>query len=302
MKASPNKKVILAILLGLLLATIAPGTGMAQRLSHPSFGGGNQGGGNRGGAPPPRPAPVSAPVQRPAPASARPVNPAPPRPQETRPTPAVVSDNRSINGGSRNYGNHDFHPVPNAPIHENPVMKQQAVVVDRSHPRAGSPNVYHTGGYRGMHPYYYHPFRPSYWGPNWHPFGYFLSSLAANAVLLSIAGQSYYYEDGCYYAPSNGGYTVVPPPVGAVVADLPQGYETTMVGNDTFYYFGGAFYIDNGQGFQVVTAPPGAVITQLPVGAVEQQINGETLMVYNNVYYLPISEDGQDAYEVVQGN
>jgi hypothetical protein len=48
-----------------------------------------------------------------------------------------------------------------------------------------------------------------------------------------------------------------------------------------------------------VAAPPGAVITQLPVGAVEQGINGEILLVYNNTYYLPISQDGEDAYEVV---
>jgi hypothetical protein len=48
-----------------------------------------------------------------------------------------------------------------------------------------------------------------------------------------------------------------------------------------------------------VAAPPGAVITQLPVGAVEQQVNGQDLLVYNNVYYSPISQDGQDAYEVV---
>jgi hypothetical protein len=41
------------------------------------------------------------------------------------------------------------------------------------------------------------------------------------------------------------------------------------------------------------------VITQLPVGAVDQQINDQDLLVYNNVYYMPISQDGQDAYEVV---
>ncbi len=72
-----------------------------------------------------------------------------------------------------------------------------------------------------------------------------------------------------------------------------------MVGDDTFYYFGGAFYNNNGQGYQVVQAPADAVISQLPVGAIEQQVNGENLMVYNNTYYAPISQDGQDAYEVV---
>jgi len=74
-----------------------------------------------------------------------------------------------------------------------------------------------------------------------------------------------------------------------------------MVGNDTYYYFGGAFYIQTDQGYQVVQGPPGAVITELPTGAVDQQVNGEDILVYNNTYYQPITQDGQDAYEVVPG-
>ncbi|HMI59425.1 MAG TPA: DUF6515 family protein, partial [Puia sp.] len=163
-------------------------------------------------------------------------------------------------------------------------------------------NVYHTGGYRGIHPYYYHPYRPFYWGPRWHPLGFFLTALAADAIYFSLNNQRYYYDAGCYYVPSNNGYSVVPAPVGAVVSSLPEGFETTMVGNDYYYYFGGAFYINSGQGYQVVPAPFGAVITQLPVGALEQQINGQSLMVYNNAYYAPISQDGQDSYEVVDPN
>jgi hypothetical protein len=72
-----------------------------------------------------------------------------------------------------------------------------------------------------------------------------------------------------------------------------------MVGNDEFYYYGGAFYVSTDQGYQVVAAPIGAVITELPVGAADQQIDGEDLLLYNNVYYQPISQDGDDAYEVV---
>ena len=113
-------------------------------------------------------------------------------------------------------------------------------------------NVYHTGDYRGIHPYYYHPYRPYYWGPHWHPLGFFLTSLAADAIWFNFNGQRYWYDDGCYYLPGNGGYSVVPPPVGAVVPSLPDGYETTMVGNDTYYYFGGAFYMQTDQGFEVV--------------------------------------------------
>jgi hypothetical protein len=283
-----NNRSILPILFlamgGVLLSQVS----LAQRFNH-------GGGAPRGGG---------APAFHPAPAPSRPVASPAPRQQFNRPAPQqpevrpAPMENRTINGGSR-VGNHDFNRNMN--VHDN-VMIHQNVDVHQHVDVRDHVNVYHTGGYRGVHPYYYHPYRPSYWGPRWHPFGFFAASLAADAVLLSIANRQYYYEDGVYYSPANGGYSVVPPPVGAVVSYLPQGYETTMVGSDTYYYYGGAFYINNGQGYQVVPAPPGAVIVQLPVGAIEQQINGNVYEVYNNTYYQPISQDGQDAYEVVTPN
>ena len=309
MKARFNNNRFIITTLLLALAGTLPQLSMAQRFNHAG------GGGNRGGGAPSRPA------FSPAPRQAVPSRQATPsRPQEVRPVPAqrpAETENRTINGGSHNIGNHDFNRNANdhaVNVHENVAVHSNAEVHGNIRGRPGAvdvhqrvnvrdhENVYHTGAYRGIHPYYYHPYRPSYWGPSWHPLGFFLSSLAADAVFFSIANQRYYYDDGVYYEPSNGGYSVVPPPVGAVVGYLPQGYETTMVGNDTYYYYGGAFYISNGQGYQVVPAPPGAVIVQLPVGAIEQQINGDTYLVYNNTYFQPISQDGQDAYEVVTPN
>ncbi|HXB10213.1 MAG TPA: DUF6515 family protein [Puia sp.] len=273
---------ILAVLIAALAIAGCPKAGMAQRFNHGGFS---------------RPAAPAAPARQ----EARPA--APPMRQEARPVappirqeprqaaPVIRPDERpTINGGGRNIGNHDFN---------RPAVVQETVNVNRTVNVHDHVNVYHTGGYRGIHPYYYHPYRPYYWGPHWHPLGFFLTALAADAVFLNFNNQRYYYDDGVYYQPANGGYSVVPAPVGAIVADLPPGYETTMVGNDTYFYFGGAFYVNTGQGYQVVVAPAGAVITQLPVGAVEQQVNGETLLVYNNTYYAPISQDGQDAYEVV---
>ena len=265
--------------LGLILAGLPQRTA-AQRFGHP--------------APAFHPAP--APAFRPAPPPPRPV---PGRQDRWRSAPEnrSVPENRSINGGNRNFGAHDFNR-PNGNPRPAPVVDVHARVTTPPRERV---NIYHTGGYRGVHPYYYHPYRPTYWGPRWHPIGFFLNSLAADAFYFSLGGQGYYYDDGAYYQPSNGGYSVVPPPIGAVVSSLPDGYETTMVGNDTYYYYGGAFYIDNGQGYQVVAAPPGAVVTEIPVGAVQQQDDqGQTYLVYNNVYYQPISQDGQDAYEVIQ--
>jgi uncharacterized protein DUF6515 len=281
------------ILIMVLAIAGMPQTGMAQRFVHGGGGGGFH------------PAPVSAPAQHnmaPPVRQAAPPRTAAPAPRMAAPAPRQEVHEQprpmpTINGGARNFGNHDYNRQPPPPVvHENahPNVGVHAHVDMRDHA-----NVYHTGGYRGIHPYYYHPYRPYYWGPHWHPLGFFLTSLAADAIYFDFGGRRYWYDDGCYYVPANGGYSVVPPPIGAVVPSLPDGYETTMVGNDTFYYFGGAFYIATDQGYQVVEAPPGAVITQLPVGAVQQDVNGQELLVYNNVYYAPISQDGQDAYEVV---
>lgn len=179
----------------------------------------------------------------------------------------------TINGGVRNFGNHDF----NRP----------------------APVIYNNVNVRNTVNIHDHPYHPHYWGPRWHPVGFFQPALTAGASWFDLNNQRYYYDDGCYYLPGNGGYSVVPPPTGAVVGSLPDGYETPMVGNDTYYYFGGAFYVAIDQGYQVVDAPPGAVVTQLPAGAVDQLINGQDLLMYNNVYYLPVSQDGQDAYEVI---
>lgn len=282
MQTSLKYKTLAIIVLALAIAG-CPQSGMAQRFNH-------GGGGGGGYHPAPAPRPV---VQVPRPVAPAPRQVAPAerpvvvpregaRPIEERPT--------TINGGARNVGIHDL----SRPVDVHTTVNVRQNVTERDHV-----NVYHTGGYRGIHPYYYHPYRPYYWGPHWHPLGFFLGSLAADAIFFSFNNQQYYFDDGCFYLPGNGGYSVVPAPVGAIVSSLPPGYETCTVGDQTYEYFGGVFYVYTGQGYQVVAAPPGAVVSQLPVGAVEQNINGEDVLVYNNTYYQPISQDGQDAYEVV---
>lgn len=296
---------LITLTAALVLVIAGPQQGMAQRFNHGNVGGG---GGRPIAAPVQRPAPVTRPAPafrpaptpfRPAPAPSRPA-PVPSRPVETRPAvprqpegrPVInpVEPRPTINGGARNFGSHDYsgaaQPRQEVRVRENITVRDHV-------------NVYHTGGYKGVHPYYYHPYRPYYWGPHWHPVGFFLTSLAADAIAISFNNQRYFYDDGCYYQQENGGFDVVMPPVGTLVAALPPGYETPVVDGVNYFYFGGVFYIYTGQGYQVVVAPPGAVISQLPTGAVDQQIGDEDILVYNNTYYEPISQDGQDAYEVV---
>jgi hypothetical protein len=292
---------VLAASAALLIA--GPQQGMAQRFNHAPAGGG------RPAAPPVfHPAPVTrpAPVIRQTPAQARPaeprqqVRPTEPRPEvrptEPRPEPHPAepgADGRpTINGGGRNIGNHDL----SRPMDVHSTVNVRSNVTVRDHV-----NVYHTGGDHGVHPYYYHPYRPYYWGPHWHPVGFFLSALAADAIWFNFNSQRYWYDDGCFYLSQNGGYAVVAAPVGAVVTTLPQGYETPVASDgQTYYYYAGVFYVALDQGgYQVVAAPPGAIIYNLPQGAVDQQIDGQDFLVYDNTFFEPVSQDGQDAYAVV---
>jgi hypothetical protein len=49
------------------------------------------------------------------------------------------------------------------------------------------------------------------------------------------ANQPYYYQDGVFYFSSNGGYTVIVPPAGALVSSLPDDYDTLTMDNQDFY-------------------------------------------------------------------
>ena len=207
---------------------------------------------------------------------------------------------RGFNGGARNEAHVYRAPEarPAAPAGGRDRGGDRGVIIRNE-------NVFHHGygdgghGY-GTRPYFYHPYHPYIWGPYWHPFGYFAIGLTADAILYNWGNQQYYYDEGVYYQPSGNGYSVVAPPVGAVVSYLPSGYVTVMVGDDTYYYYGGTFYIGQGGSFRVVPAPVGAIVSEIPEGATDQQINGVDYLLYNNTYYQPISLNGQDAYEVVQ--
>ena len=110
----------------------------------------------------------------------------------------------------------------------------------------------------------------------------------------------YHYDSGVYYVEESNGYKVVPAPVGALVSSLPDGYVRLAVSGTTYYYYGGAFYISSSGKYKVVTAPAGAVVTHLPEGTEEVTLNGQKYVTYNGTYYEPISQDGKDAYIVVE--
>jgi hypothetical protein len=161
---------------------------------------------------------------------------------------------------------------------------------------------YHYGGwnYYCYHPYRYHPYTPYYWGPVWHPWGFFITTIAVTAIIVHANNQPYYYDAGVYYVAGNGGYTVVAAPVGATVSTLPEGAQTVVVNETTNnYYYGGTYYEKTGDEYTVVPPTAGTIVKNLPEGGEEVKLGDVTYVKIGETYYQPIEKDGENMYEVV---
>ncbi len=181
------------------------------------------------------------------------------------------------------------------------VNRNRNTVVRRNPvPYRRPPYVYGGRRYYCYHPYRYHPYRPVYWGPAWHPWGFFVATLAVTAIIVSVNNQPYHYDQGVYYVESNGGYTVVEAPVGATVTTLPEETQTVVVNETTNnYYYGGTYYEKSDGGYTVVPPTAGTLVDSLPEGGEEVKIGDVTYVKFGETYYQPIEKDGKNMYEIV---
>lgn len=277
------------------------------------------------------------------------------------------SGNRNINAGNKNNIGNKVN-IDNSKKNVNiNVDNSKNVRFNNSHnrntvvrrgnnfrPYARPPYRYGGFRYNCYHPYFYHPFRPFVWGPRWHPWGFFVATLATTAIILSVQndmdipansdvaitpvadnsyypgmienafpvttaafienqdynnGQKeyavseskdqYYYDEGVYYTKADGGYTVVPAPVGATIKTLPSGYETVKVDETTTnYYYGGVFYEKSAGGYTVVPPTAGAIVENVSEGAEEVKIGDVTYVKIGETYFQPMQQDGKNVYEV----
>ncbi|MCB2208235.1 MAG: hypothetical protein KQH67_08035 [Bacteroidetes bacterium] len=216
---------------------------------------------------------------------------------------STTDKNRGNINNSGNRGNastRDRNTNINVNNNRNVNVNRNIYVRPAPRPYPRPPYVY--GGYRYncYHPYHYHPYRPYYWGPTWHPWGFFVTTVAVTTIIVSVNNQKYYYDQGVYYAPSDNGYTVVQAPVGATVSELPPKTETIMINETTNnYYYGGTYYEKSEDGYTVVPPTAGAVVEKLPEGGEEVRIGDVTYVKVEDVYYQPIVQDGENMYEVV---
>jgi hypothetical protein len=306
-----------------ILISLASFQSEAQRVNRSSGGGG----GNRPAARPATPSAGSnrsingGSVKSPDRVQQKPANISKPN-SDSNSRPNAGNDNKTDvrnnkAGGDKNIGNNNKVNIDNSKKNVNVnIDNSKDVRVNNSRNTSVRRNTnyrpyprqpYRYGGYRYncYHPYVYHPYRPFYWGPVWHPWGFFIATLAVTAVVISVESQQYHYDQGVYYVPSNGGYTVVAAPVGATIVTLPEGSQTidnsnsnntTVVNN---YYYGGTYYEKTTGGYTVVPPTAGMVVESLPEGGEEVKIGDVTYVKVGETYYQPINQDGKEVYEVV---
>jgi hypothetical protein len=168
-------------------------------------------------------------------------------------------------------------------------------------PYVRPPYVWGGFGFSWYRPYYYHPFTPFYWGPAWHPWGFFVATLAVTAIVVSVDNQDYHYDEGVFYVEADDGYVVVEAPQGATVKVIPKESEQVEVSPTVNnYYYGGTFYEQKDGTYTVVPPPAGSVVSNLPEGAEEVKVGEQTFVKFGDTYYMPVEVDGKNMYEIVQ--
>ena len=220
-----------------------------------------------------------------------------------------ISGNKVNIDNSKKNVNVNVDNSKNVNVHNN----RNTVVRHNSRPYNRPPYRYGGRSYYCYHPYHYHPYRPFYWGPVWHPWGFFITTLAVTAVVVSVESQQYHYDQGVWYQPYNGGYQVIAAPVGGTITTLPPGSQTinnsnsnntTTNSNNTTvvnnYYYGGTYYEKSSGGYTVVPPTAGMVVENLPEGGEETKIGDVTYVKVGETYYQPIDQDGKNMYEVVE--
>jgi len=146
---------------------------------------------------------------------------------------------------------------------------------------------------------------PSIWA--WHPVGFFVAALATTAIIVSITDDdgnssssgNVYYDQGVYYEKTSDGYKAIPPPKGAQIESLPEGYTSVSAGGKDYGYYQGDFYVQGADGKYIVTsAPTGAIVPYIPDSAEEHEGDGTTTYTYNGITYQPVSLNGDTSYLV----
>jgi hypothetical protein len=173
------------------------------------------------------------------------------------------------------------------------------------------PYVYGGRRYNCYHPYYYHPYRPYVWGPRWHPWGFFVATLATTAIIVSIVDNDMdlpsHYDMASNYFSGFGQSTIdkhlLRSGPALISGSENHGYAMRwarpekLAIDGEYYYDEGVYYLKGDGGYTVVSAPIGAKIKTLPAGYETVSVDdaGTKNYYYGGVFY----EKRSDGYVVV---
>lgn len=134
------------------------------------------------------------------------------------------------------------------------------------------------------------------------PVGYQADALSEGGETVTFEGQTYTYADWGFWQPTDGGYVVVEPPVGAEVRTLPEdAVAHDDEGEVTLYQFDRSYFSkstnDAGQTVYVVEpSPPEEEIDSIPAGSPSFEADGETYYYVNSNLYVAHNENGATGY------
>lgn len=189
--------------------------------------------------------------------------------------------------------------------------------------RNSPPIGYGRGGYWGNHNYYH--YNRGYYSSYYYPrIGFSIGILPYGYYPFYYGDFQYYYSDGLFYQYDNNQYTVVEPPVGAEVKELPEKAQSIVINGQQYYELNGVYYQpvtkDDGtlvyqvagkdgelntgtdvQDDQYQGPQMGDIVGQLPPDCRKIKVNGEKLYVSpDGVYYQELTDDhGNKTYKVV---
>jgi hypothetical protein len=183
---------------------------------------------------------------------------------------------------------------------------------------------YGRGGYNRFYGHY--AFYNRFYLPR---LGFSLSVLPFGYYPFYWGDEQYYYSDGYYYNYNNDNYTVVEPPVGAILNQVPSGAKSIMIDGQQYYELNGVYYQavtkdDGTTGYQIagkdgelstgastnqddpngqVNNQPmpkiGDVIDSLPADCNTVKIDGQKYYVSpDGIYYQEDKSNGRKVYRV----
>jgi hypothetical protein len=166
----------------------------------------------------------------------------------------------------------------------------------RPYPRP--PYVYGGFRYYSYHPFFYFPFRPFVWGPMWHPWGFFVATLATTAIIVSIVDNdmpAMHDANGIMASVGFDSRSFRTGPGLWFFGEIGDREGAEYLGGE-YWYDQGVYYVKSEGGYTVVAAPVGATIKTLPSGYETVKLDdGSVNYHYGGAFY----EKSATGYTVV---